>query len=36
MYSPEVNGRSDATTFEVAAEPTRLAQVAISKRSALQ
>ena len=36
MYAPEVNGRSGATTFEVAPEPTRVAQVAISKQSALQ
>jgi len=36
MYAPEVNGRSGATTFEVTPEPTRLAQAALSKRSASQ
>jgi uncharacterized protein YfaS (alpha-2-macroglobulin family) len=35
MYSPEVNGRSGATTFEVVAAPTRIAQVAMSKPSTL-
>jgi hypothetical protein len=36
MYSPEVNGRSGASTFEVVAAPTRVAQLTTTKQSALQ
>lgn len=36
MYSPEVNGRSGATTFEVVAAPTRMARVAMSQQPAVR